>query len=161
MTADTKLKVQIRFSADEHLMYLIQQTTKQPTEYILGFFYDLCVKIGEIGADNRRGAGASIRKDLRDCYPGTSIPFKILLKGRPSRVWDPITRKYTSQDSLECEAEVGFPDKSRYVDHKTLMEKIMEKELLGGESLPDFPEPPSKTPKMYKKLIEEVLKKRN
>lgn len=136
-------------------MFLIQETTKLPTEEILGFFFDLGVRVGEIGIENMEGRG--IRKDIRDDFPGTSIPFKLLVKGRKQMRWTP--SGYTKDNEFSGNIEVTFPDKTRGVDQKALMEKIVERSLLDGESLPNFPKPKSKTPKMYKDLIAEVFKK--
>lgn len=158
--SDKEVKeIKLSFSADGSLMYLIQQTTKQPTEEILGFFYDLGVKVAEIGVDNMEGRG--IRKDIRDVYPNSSVPFKLLVKGQMRHnFWDPNVKGYVNRRHFSGHIEVTFPDQSRMVDQKALMEKIFEKNLLGGESLPNFPQPQVKTPKMYKDLIEEVLNKK-
>jgi hypothetical protein len=139
-------------------MYLIQQTTKQPTEEILGFFYDLGIKVAEIGFNNMEGR--SIRKDIRDIYPDTNIPFRLLVKGYGDRTYDSTTRKYVRTGKFHGTMEISFPDKAEYVDQQALVEKIFEKTLLGAESLPNFPKPASRTPKMYKDLINEVLKKK-
>lgn len=134
-------------------MYLIQQTTKLPTEEILGFFYDLGMKVAEIGIDNMEGRG--IRKDIRDVFPGSCVPFKLLVKGRKQRQWTPTG--YSNTDIFHGEIEVTFPDKTRSVDQKALLEKIVERSLLDGESLPNFPQPAIKTPKMYKDLMAQVI----
>jgi len=146
-------KATISFSADEALMFLIQQTTKLPTEDILGFFYDLGIKVAEIGIDKMKGRG--IRKDIRDVFPGSYIPFKLLVKARRSGV-----RPRPPATGIEFwgSIEVTFPDKSRVVDQQALVEKIVEKNLLDGDSLPNFPQPKNKTPKMYKELIEQAIK---
>ncbi len=137
-------------------MYLIQQTTKLPTEEILGFFYDLGMKVADIGIENMEGRG--IRKDIRDVFPGSCVPFKLLVKGRKQRQWTP--SGYSNTENFHGQIEVTFPDRSRSVDQKVLVEKILERTLLDGESLPDFPAPQIKTPKMYKDLIEEVIRKK-
>ena len=144
--------VHLTFAADESLMYLIQQTTKAPTEEILGFFLDLGQKIAQIGIDKMEGKG--IRKDVRDIYPGTNVPFKILVKGGKRRIWD----QGWKFSGYEAHIEVSFPEMILGVDQKALVEKIIERTLLDGESLPNFPQPKNKTPKMYRELIEEVLK---
>ena len=139
-------KINVSFSADEALMYLIQQTTKLPTEDILGFFYELGVKVAEIGYKNI--SGRSIRKDIRDIFPHSNIPFKLLVTG--------FRRSQGLETYFRGSIEVSFPDSSRKVDHQALLEKIIEKTLLDGESLPDFPRPVSKTPKMFKDLMKQV-----
>lgn len=135
----------ISFRPDAGLMYLIQQVTKQTTDEILGFFYDFGKQIAIEGIAKMEGR--SIRKDIQAMYPNTAIPFKILVKGH---------RGYGQGASASV--EVTFPDNPTYMDTEKLMEMIMEKQLLGGSSLPDFEPPKSRTPKMYKTLIEEVLK---
>lgn len=134
-------------------MYLIQQTTKLPTEDILGFFYDLGMKVAEIGIANMEGQG--IRKDIRDVFPGSCVPFKLLVKGRKNRHYS------TGEMNFWGEIEVTFPDLSRRVDQKALIEKIFERSVLdAGDPLPDFPQPKIKTPKMYKDLIESAIQGR-
>lgn len=136
-------------------MYLIQQTTKLPTEEILGFFYDLGMKVAEIGIEKMEGRG--IRKDIRDVFPGSCVPFKLLVKGRLQRQWMP-GGGYGTTDEFWGSIEITFPDKSRSVDQKALLEKIVERSLLDGESLPNFPQPANRTPKMYQDLIESAIK---
>lgn len=126
-------------------MYLIQQITKQPTDEILGFFYDFGKEVFIIGMENM--GGRSIRKDIQAMYPGTDIPFKMLVKGYKGYGQGPTGT-----------IEVTFPDNPTYMDTEKLMEMIMEKVLLGGTSLPPFEPPKSRTPKMYKDLIQQVLK---
>lgn len=135
-------------------MYLIQQTTKLPTEEILGFFYDLGMKVAEIGIEKMEGRG--IRKDIRDVFPNSCVPFKLLVKGRKLGQWN--SSGVPIIDEFWGSIEVTFPDKSRTVDQKALMEKIIERTLLDGESLPNFPQPQNRTPKMYKDLIESAIK---
>lgn len=138
-------------------MYLIQQTTKLPTEEILGFFYDLGMKVADIGIANMEGRG--IRKDIRDVFPGSCVPFKLLVKGRKTRQWTP--SGYTNNEEFWGEIEVTFPDVSRSVDQKALLEKIFERSVLDqGDPLPEFPQPKTKTPKMYRDLIKSVIQGR-
>lgn len=157
----SKTKVTANFSTDAFLMYLIQHTTKNPTDEILGFFHDFGIKVLEIGVENM--TGSSIRKDIRDFYPGTVIPFKMLVTGHKSHgTWNPSTKSYDyNEKSFNGRIEVCFPSETTYVDNTQLMDMIMEKALLGGTTMPDFEKPEARTPKMYKKLIEEVLYKRN
>lgn len=133
-------------------MYLIQQVTKQPTDQILGFFYDFGKQVAIMGIENMEGR--SIRKDIQAMYPGTAIPFKMLVKGH---------RGYGGVNGgggPNANIEVGFPDNPTYMDTEKLMEMIMEQTLLGGSALPDFEAPASRTPKMYRDLIKEILDKK-
>jgi len=158
--SDEKISKSINFGADEALMFLIQQTTKLPTEDILGFFYDLGMRVVDIGVDNMSGRG--IRKDIRDTFPNTHIPYKLLVKGNKRDNWinsGTATRNMVRDGTSRFNGSmlVTFPDTCRSVDQKALIEKIVEKTLLDGESLPDFPQPINKTPKMYKKLMKEII----
>jgi hypothetical protein len=137
----------LQFLPDAGLMYLIQQTTKQSTDEILGFFYDFGKEVFIIGVQNM--SGRSIRKDIQAMYPGTAIPFKLLVKAHK---W---------HAGIGGSLEVTFPDNPTYMNTEKLMEMIMEKTLLGGASLPDFDAPKSRTPKLYKDLIQQVLRKDN
>lgn len=144
----------ISFRPDNGLMWCLQQTTKQSTEDILGFFFDFGREVLNEGITNM--TGHSIRKDIRDYYPGTAIPFKLLVTGSNGYYWDDEGKsKYRG-----C-IEVSFPDNASYIDTDKMVELIMEKELLGAtETLPAFEAPQARTPKMYKDLIEKVLKKK-
>lgn len=140
----------ISFNPDQGLLYLIQQTTKQPSDEILGFFYDLGKEIIVQGAAAMKSQQRSIRKDIQDMYPGTTIPFKLLCEANRWRTTEPLARATIS---------VIFPDNPTWMRTDHLMDMIVEKQLLGASSIPDFEPPKSRTPKMYKDLIKEVLNK--
>lgn len=128
-------------------MYLIQQTTKQSTNEILGFFYDFGKEIFIIGIDAMKDNQRSIRKQVEAIYPNTNIPFQILVNGS----------KY--HGSISGYIEVNFPSNPSYINTEGLLSAITEQILLGSDAyLPDFEKPKSRTPKMYKDLIEQVLK---
>lgn len=128
-------------------MYLIQQTTNQPTDEILGFFYDFGKEVFIIGVQNMKTNQRSIRKQIEAIYPGTHVPFKILVEGGKS--W--------GSNGFHGDLYVTFPDNTSYMDTEKIIEAIMERTLLGGSSLPPIEPPKSKTPKMYKDLIKKVL----
>lgn len=138
-------------------MYLIQQVTKQSTGEILGFFYDFGRQIFIQGCITM--SGRSIRKDIKAFYPGTAIPFRILVTGRRvSHEWNPITNTYITKDSYSGTLEVMFPNNATYMNTEKLMETIFEGQVFGGCTLPEFEAPKCKTPKMYKSFIEKILK---
>lgn len=147
MASTTKITDKsIRFNPDAGLMYLIQSVTKQNTADILGFFYDFGKAVLLQGVEAMDGR--SIRKDIRDYYPGTAIPFKLLVKAN----------KWGSGPVTGGDISVDFPDNSMYIRTEELMDLIMERELLGTTGLPDLEPPKVKTPKMYRDLIEQVLR---
>lgn len=143
----------LSFAPDAGLMYLIQQVTKQSTDEILGFFYDFGKQVFITGVANMKEHQRDIRKDIRALYPNTAIPFKMLVEGGKDRY-----NYHTKKSCMSGRIYVQFPDNPSYIDTTKLIDMIMEKQLLGGSSLPPFEEPKSRTPKMYKDLIEQVLK---
>jgi len=151
MSQEKVYKIESSYKFDSYLMHLIQEVTKRSPAEILAFFHELASQIAEIGVKKKTGTG--IKKNLTDYFPGTSIPFNILVKGRPY---------YHYQDKLDvfkCYIEVGFPDQPTYMneeDLKNLSVLLMEKALLGGDDVvvPDFKKPEIRTPKMYKVLMD-------
>ena len=139
----------LNFHPDAGLMYLIQQVTKQPTDEILGFFYDFGKEVFIVGIQNMKTNQREIRKNIEALYPGTAIPFLLNVEGG-KRGYNGLPYGGT--------IKATFPTNTSYMDTEKLMELIMEKTLLGGSSLPDFDAPPSRTPKMYKTLIDQVIK---
>lgn len=155
-----KIPVQTRYNFDPYLMHLVQEITKRPTAEIIAFFYELTSQVAEIGADNRRGR--SIRKHIVDYFPGTSVPFKLLVKGWKSSTadWDQATKQYVNRrEVFSCEATVSFPESRMYMKEeelKRIQTALMEKALLGGEDVvvEEFKKPEIRTPKMYKPLMD-------
>ena len=135
----------ISFCPDAGLMYLIQSVTKQNSAEIMGFFFDFGKAVLFEGVDKM--TGKSIRKDIRDYYPGTAIPFKLLVE----------TSKWGSEAVKSGTIYVEFPDNTMYIKTDELMTMIFERAVLGSSGIPDFEQPKSKTPKMYKDLIAGVL----
>jgi hypothetical protein len=139
----------IQFFPDTGLLYLIQQNTKQPTEDILGFFYDFGKEVLIKGIEGMKVGQRNIRKDIRDFYPNTAIPFKMLVESY---------RGHSGQ-IFRSHISVSFPSNITPMNTKEIINLIAERHLLGGSSLPAFEKPRVESPKMYKKLIKEVLKK--
>lgn len=140
------------FQPDQGLMYLIQQITNKPSAEILGFYYDLGKQIFEIGLKNMKTNQREIRKVVEDMYPGTAVPFKMLVKAR---------RGY-KENHAHGSVEITFPDNAVYMNREeieAMMTDLMENSLLGAEhQFPAFTSPPPVAGKMYKKLIEEILR---
>lgn len=149
----------LTFRPDAGLMYLIQQTTKQSTDDILGFFYDFGKEVFIVGIKNMKHNQRDIRKNIEAIYPGTCIPFHLNVEGGKHYYYG---AKGDDEDEHKYHGTITatFPNNPTYMDTEKLIEMIMEKNLLGGSSLPDFETPKSKTPRMYKDLIDEVLKKK-
>ena len=155
------LPIKLKYRLDSFLMYLIQDVTKRPSIEIINFFHELSNQIAELGQEKRTGNG--IHKKIDDYFPGTSIPFHLELKGHPNREYNYQTRKYADAEKFVCKVEIGFPDRSTYIDDKVFEEIgdfLMEKALLGVEVPADSPanqpfvRPETRSPKMYKKLMD-------
>jgi hypothetical protein len=176
MQENLPVKLSCRF--DQYLMHLIQETTKRPSAEILAFFYELVSQVADLGAKdkmsgnpntrtNKRSRGG-IRKNIVDYFPGTSIPFHMLVKGwkHNSHEWVPDPVKgggtYVSKGTVyQCNAEVGFPESRTYIkeeDLKAISEALMERALLDapmdGINVPEFTKPEIQSPKMFKELMD-------
>jgi hypothetical protein len=141
------------FTSDDALMYLIQDVTKLSTEEILGFFYDLGCKFAALGFEAMEDLGTTgMRKEVVDYFPNTSIPFRMLVKGK----------KRTMATTQYAHIEISFPKKSNQIDTKNLIEQILEINLLGAQpTLPPFPKPKTKIPRLYKDIIKQVFRRRD
>jgi hypothetical protein len=142
------------FKIDEYFAYHVQSATGLSTVKILNFFHDLANRVAEMGIEQIKKAGnRGMRKDIRDVFPGTSIPFRLLVKG--------IYYKYAGKDVEHLDIEVTFPSKSTFVKSDKLSDSLIEEVLLDGSvALPPFDKPKSRTPKMYANLMKEIRDKR-
>ncbi len=160
-SARPPLDVSMSFSTDKFLMYLSQETTKLPTADILGFFSDLSKLIGDEGMHYMYEQNtSSMHKKVFDFFPGTVIPYSIIIKGGKWRGYGQHKEVGSDVRVGRYTAEVGFPDERSYVDQTKLADIIMEKAILGGCDMPPFEKPDTKCPKMYKDLMKEVQSRR-
>lgn len=143
---------------NQGLVYLIQQQTKLSSAQILGFFSDLTSDIIKIGIEYMiKKDTRSMIKKLEDFFPGTDIPFSIEIDGTR---WNGANPDKHNSYVLSCKTLIGFSTGTEYQDVKKIEEAVMETLLLGADSLPLFERPKTKTPKLYKDLMEEIRKKR-
>lgn len=161
MSEKDQLPIKLTYRFDQFLMYLIQDVTKRPTIEIINFFHELSNQVAELGQLKRTGNG--IHKKIDDYFPGTAIPFHLELEGRPNRKYNYQTRTYDSAESFMCSVNIGFPDRSTYIDDKVFEEIgdfLMEKALLGVDVPADSPanqpfvRPETRSPKMYKDIMD-------
>lgn len=150
------MKKHTHYVFDQFLLYLIQDVTKKPSVEILTFFYELAREVVNMGIEGRKDDHSGIYKKIDNFFPGTSIPFHMLVDGRVYSGWG------TNEDRFECSVEIGFPDRGNYMDEKELKkieEALMEHTLLGGVGviIPNFTKPEIKVPKMYKSLMAKVI----
>lgn len=159
------MEIKMGLRTDRSLMYLIQETTKLPSADILGFYSDLATRITQMGIENMaKTKTKGIRKVIDDYFPGTPIPFKMVIDGRvyKQHKYDQNGRYIGTEDlpSFNANCEISFPKGTDYVGQDKLSEIIAEKMLLGGSDLPPFERPATKTPKLYKELMAEIQTKR-
>ena len=152
-------KISISYELNPFLIHLVQEVTKRPSAEILNFFHELVGQVCDIGLNKKKSSSRSIRKNITDYFPGTSIPFHILVRGHFSNRWDPTRQIYLDEKQFSCNAQVGFPEERTYVKEEDLKEiavGLMEKTLLGGEdvTVKDFDKPVINTPKMFKELMD-------
>lgn len=165
------VKVQLRI--DSFLLYALQQTTNQSSIEIVAFFNDFGREVAAIGAKNRKNNRGRIRKDIRDFYPNSPIPFKLLVTGHMSEyestlveTIDPVTRAISRNweripnRHFSAFVEVTFPQKAESFNSTEIDQKILENMLLDGDDLPAFKQPDPRNPKMFKDLIDRVLAKK-
>jgi hypothetical protein len=155
--ANEPVAVKMNYKFDAFLLYLIQQQSNKPSAEIMNFFHELCKQVCAIGVDKRTGRG--IRKNITDYYPGTSVPFNLLVKGRIRGRYDHKTQQHIDGQDMACDVEVGFPTQKVYVKEQALDEiavAIMEQALMDGEEItrPPFVRPDIKTPPMYRDLMD-------
>lgn len=134
------------FTADENLLYAIQTTTKEPTEQVLSYFYQMATEV--IKAAQYSKSQRPYRK-LTIFYPNTGIPYTIEVWG-----WK---ANYTDK---ECNMRVNvfFPkSKMDYDDLGDLVEKIAEAHLLGGDlpKVEPFDKPMFKIPAKMRKFFKD------
>lgn len=171
MATEKVLALRTSLNVDSFLLYLIQQVTGESSVEILGFFNDFGRAVAQIGAEKRKSNTQTIRKDIRDFYPKSAIPFKLLIKGHYSS-WRSVKEEYIDANGKVqwkwnniqdphyfASISVSFPEASQHFDSGVIDNMLLEKMLLGGDDLPPFKQPDPRTPKMFKALIEQVLKK--
>lgn len=155
MSEETKLKITGTFSTDQWLMYCIQDITKLSSIEILGFFSDLGKHVAEVGIENieTKGQTLKMRKEINDVFPNTQIPFRMLVTGGVA---------YSKAKCYQYRVSVFFPESKSLVQHDQdkLSNIIMENALLGGNDLPPFEKPKSRTTKIYKDLMKEIQSRR-
>lgn len=158
---DMQVNIKMSYNFDAFLMYLVQDVTKKPSAEILNFFYELANAVASMGFKAKKDNGG-IDKRIDDCFPGSSIPFHMRIKGR-RRTWDYVNGKYQTFDNPIYAAivEVGFPTQNIHMDSKKLEDAataIMEHHLLGGDVVAEvapFDKPEPRSGRMYKKLMDE------
>ena len=164
------IPVKVSLRIDSFLLYALQQTTNQSSIEIVAFFNDFGREVAAIGAKNRKNNRGRIRKDIRDFYPNSPIPFKLLVTGHMSEydsvrveTIDPVTKASSwhwdrvANKHFAASVEVTFPQKAESFNSTEIDQKILENLLLEGDDMPAFKQPDSRNPKMFKDLIDRVL----
>jgi len=155
------LECKANFSADKFLMFLIQDVTRLPTSDILGFFADLSKAVAEEGVHYMFEKGThSMRKEIFDFFPGTSIPYSIKVEGSKGYRYRRHDEPNPNVREAHYDTKVGFPSQTSYIDQSELVNIIVEKTLLGACEMPNFEKPDTRCPKMYRDLMAEIKNRR-
>lgn len=123
------------FNVNSYVAYMIQQSTGDTTQEILGYFYGIAMFVGEDIAKTSKARWLS--KEIVLFYKDSCIPYQIKIDGG-----------YPT-DNIKLNVTVGFPKKSIQQDVTNLMNSIVETGLgLSDDSnMPKFERPALKTPR--------------
>lgn len=120
MTQELKTKVEF-FEYDHNLLYLIQRYTSEPTYTIVGYFFDLSVKM-TMHAVNRGRGGRHLHKKTVEYYPNTTIPFKLEITG-----W----RDSFEKGERGVSAKLSFPSQMGRIKGDKIEDKLLSINVLG------------------------------
>lgn len=128
-----------RFQVDRNIGYLIQQTTKDSTQEILGYFYGITQFV--VDNINRKSKANWIAKDIVLFYKETPITYRIQIQG-PGPAYNGGAR------DTNVNVEVTFPKTKEDHDVADLMNAVVESglDLAEETNMPEFKRPNLKTP---------------
>lgn len=132
------------FRIDKSLGYLIQNTTNDSTQEVLGYFYGIAQFV--IDDINKSSKATWLDKNIILFYKETPITYRIRITGPgPSS-------RYSEKPSVDI--EVTFPKENSVFDVTELMNAVVESGLgLSDEqNMPLFEKPELKTPRALRKV---------
>lgn len=132
------------FTMDRSLGYLIQNSTKDSTQEILGYFYG----IASFVVDNlsEKSKAKWLDKNIVLFYKDTSISYRIRIRGSgPGSTW---------KDEPSVSIDVTYPKDSDEFNVTELMNAVVESGLglTDEQNLPLFNKPNLKTPACLRKV---------
>jgi hypothetical protein len=137
---DRMVKIE-QFSFDPNFFFLIQKITKESSQEILSYFFDLTRILAEDAYSNSK-AYRPCKKAVA-AYKNTNIPFMIEVLGRRNN-------GFIEQEFL---ANVCFPKKKDYLDGSKMESVLMEMSLgLISANIPDFSKPATRIPKSLRDI---------
>ena len=138
-----KIKVK-SFTIDKSLGYLIQNSTSDSTQEILGYFYGIATFV--IDDINNSSKAAWLDKNIILFYKETPITYRIRITGP-----GPGSR-YSDKPSVSI--DVTFPKENSHFKVAELMNAVVESGLglTDEQNMPAFEKPQLKTPKALRKV---------
>lgn len=132
------------FRVDKALGYLIQNTTNDSTQEVLGYFYGIAQFV--IDDINKSSRATWLDKNIILFYKETPITYRIRITGS-----GPASR-YSDKPSVGI--EVTFPKENSAFDVTELMNAVVESGLglADEQNMPRFEKPELKTPKALRKV---------
>jgi hypothetical protein len=128
------------FKIDNNIAYLIQQSTGDTTQEILGYFYGIATFVGEDIAKSSRAS--FLNKDIILYYKETPIPYRLQIHGGNPR------------EKVDMRIDISFPKLTTVQNVTELMDKVVEAGLglIEEEEMPKFTKPNLKTPRCLKSV---------
>lgn len=132
------------FTIDKALGYLIQNSTNDSTQEILGYFYGIASFV--IDDINKSSKATWLDKNIILFYKETPITYRIRITGS-----GPASR-YSDKPSVSV--DVTFPKENSSFEVAELMNAVVESGLglTDEQNMPAFEKPQLKTPKALRKV---------
>lgn len=132
------------FTIDKALGYLIQNSTNDSTQEILGYFYGIASFV--IDDINKSSKAMWLDKNIILFYKETPITYRIRITGS-----GPASR-YSDKPSVSV--DVTFPKENSSFEVAELMNAVVESGLglTDEQNMPAFEKPQLKTPKALRKV---------
>lgn len=132
------------FTIDKALGYLIQNSTNDSTQEILGYFYGIVSFV--IDDINKSSKATWLDKNIILFYKETPITYRIRITGS-----GPASR-YSDKPSVSV--DVTFPKENSSFEVAELMNAVVESGLglTDEQNMPAFEKPQLKTPKALRKV---------
>ena len=136
------------FRVDSSLGFLIQSTTKDSTQEILGYFYGISQFV--LDDISKTSSATWLEKTIILFYKETPISYRIRIRGHGPGA------QYLKDSGLngKVDIEVAYPKETKYHDVSELMNAVVESGLglTDEQNMPLFEKPVLKTPKALRKV---------
>lgn len=152
-------KHRLIYRFDKYLMFLVQDVTKRQPAEILNFFYELGAALSQASLKGVKQSQRNVKRSATDYFPGSAIPFHVIVKGNKYRIYDDRTHKYGDDETWSFTIEAGFPDETSPMPEEELKRinlELMENALFDAEHevvAPMFVKPEIRSSHGFRKLM--------